>query len=173
MKNYTNGMGKHQLFICLGGNLGDKAEIFMKTRAMISRNIGREMKLSSIYLTEPWGFDSKHEFWNQVIIVSTGLTPVSVLKKIRAIENFFGREREPGKYVSRKMDIDILFYDSLVLCRRELVIPHPFISERRFVLEPLAETAPDYIHPQTGKCISDMLRECTDTSRVIRTFEQT
>lgn len=161
-------MGKHQLFMCLGGNLGDKAENFRKTRTMISQKIGREMKLSSIYLTEPWGFDSEHEFWNQVIIVSTGLSPFSVLKKIRAIEERFGRERVPGKYVSREMDIDILFYDSLVLCLQELVIPHPHISERRFVLEPLAETAPDYMHPQTGKCIAEMLRDCKDISRVTR-----
>jgi len=126
------------------------------------------MKLSSIYLTEPWGFDSEHEFWNQVMIVTTGLPPLSVLKKIRAIENIFGRERVLGKYVSRKMDIDILFYDSLILNHQNLIIPHPHIFERRFVLEPLAETAPDYIHPQTGKSISEMLRDCPDTSRVTR-----
>lgn len=161
-------MEEHQLFICLGGNLGEKEEIFRKTRTMINENIGKEMKLSSIYLTEPWGFDSEHEFWNQVMIVTTGLPPLSVLKKIRAIENIFGRERVLGKYVSRKMDIDILFYDSLILNHQNLIIPHPHISERRFVLEPLAETAPDYIHPQTGKSISEMLRDCPDTSRVTR-----
>jgi 2-amino-4-hydroxy-6-hydroxymethyldihydropteridine diphosphokinase len=161
-------MEEHQLFICLGGNLGEKEEIFRKTRTMINENIGKEMKLSSIYLTEPWGFDSEHEFWNQVIIVTTGLPPLSVLKKIRAIENIFGRERVLGKYVSRKMDIDILFYDSLILNHQNLIIPHPHIFERRFVLEPLAETAPDYIHPQTGKSISEMLRDCPDTSRVTR-----
>jgi len=161
-------MEEHQLFICLGGNLGEKEEIFRKTRTMINENIGKEMKLSSIYLTEPWGFDSEHEFWNQVMIVTTGLPPLSVLKKIRAIENIFGRERVLGKYVSRKMDIDILFYDSLILNHQNLIIPHPHIFERRFVLEPLAETAPDYIHPQTGKSISEMLRDCPDTSRVTR-----
>ncbi len=161
-------MEEHQLFICLGGNLGEKEEIFRKTRTMINENIGKEMKLSSIYLTEPWGFDSEHEFWNQVMIVTTGLPPLSVLKKIRAIENIFGRERVLGKYVSRKMDIDSLFYDSLILNHQNLIIPHPHIFERRFVLEPLAETAPDYIHPQTGKSISEMLRDCPDTSRVTR-----
>lgn len=160
-------MGKHQLFLCLGGNLGDQAEIFRKTRALISQKIGKEMKVSSIFLSEPWGFETEHKFWNQVIVVSTGLSPVSVLRKIRAIEDYFGRERVPGKYISRKMDIDILFYDSLVLNCRELVIPHPLIAERRFVLEPLAETAPDYLHPLTGESISGMLRDCTDSSRVI------
>jgi 2-amino-4-hydroxy-6-hydroxymethyldihydropteridine diphosphokinase len=154
--------------MCLGGNLGDKAEIFSKTHLMISRNIGREMNVSSIFLTEPWGFDTDKDFWNQVVIVSTVLSPMSALREIRRIENYFGRKRVPGQYISRKMDIDILFYDSLVLSCPELVIPHPHIADRRFVLEPLAETAPGFVHPLTGKCITEMLEDCMDPSCVTR-----
>ncbi len=164
--NYTKVMGKHQLFLCLGGNLGNKDEIFSKTSDLIKRKIGDELAASSVYSAQPWGFESESEFRNQVIIVETSLSPHDVLKEIRKIEDYFGRERLPGVYLSREMDIDILFYDFLINDSKELVIPHPLIAYRRFVLVPLAEISPGFIHPVTGKSIAEMLDECKDLSRV-------
>lgn len=161
-------MGKHQLFLCLGGNLGNKDKIFAKTFDLIKRKIGDELAVSSVYSSHSWGFESKKEFRNQVIIVETSLSPLVVLKEIRKIEDCFGRKRVPGVYLSRKMDIDILFYDSLVSDSKELIIPHPLIANRRFVLVPLSEISPGFIHPGTGKCMAEMLSECTDLSPVIK-----
>lgn len=166
--NYTNVMGKHQLFLSLGGNLGNKTEIFAETSALIKRKIGDELAASSIYITQPWGFESDTEFWNRVIVVETALSPNGVLKEIRKIEFHFGRERLPGVFLPRKMDIDILFYDHKVIHSEKLVIPHPFIAIRRFVLVPLNEIFPMFIHPETGKSISEMLKACDDLSRVIK-----
>lgn len=161
-------MGYHQLFLSLGGNLGDKSEIFRETRELIRKKIGPEVVLSSVYASEPWGFSSDDEFWNQVMGVATLLTPRSVIREIQKIENHFGRKRETGIYLSRKMDIDLLFYDSLIVDEEDLVIPHPFIACRRFVLTPLAEVIPGFIHPATGKNMSLMLEECSDNLRVVK-----
>lgn len=164
-------MGNHQLFLSLGGNLGNKAEIFAETRDLIRKKIGSEMALSSVFASEPWGFTSEDEFWNQVMGVITLLSPRSVIRKIREIEDHFGRKREHGVYLSRKMDIDLLFYDKLVVNGEDLVIPHPLIACRRFVLTPLAEVIPGYIHPVTGKSIIRMLEECTDNLCVVKTSQ--
>lgn len=158
----------HQLFLSLGGNLGDKSEIFNKTRAFVNENIGATVKVSSIYESPAWGFESGSMFWNQILMVQTLLSPDDVLQKIGKIENFFGRRRCPGKYLSRKMDIDILFYDNLIVKTETLTIPHPLITERHFILKPLAEIAPALIHPENGLSIENLLQACTDTAPVNR-----
>lgn len=155
-------MYKHQLFLSLGGNLGNKSEIFNKTLTLIAENIGDIAKISSIYESPAWGFESDLLFWNQILMVQTALLPNEVLQEIGKIEIFFGRERKPGLYLSRKMDIDILFYDNLILKTEKLTIPHPLIGERRFILQPLAEIAPALIHPENGLSIENILQTCTD-----------
>ena len=104
-----------------------------------------------MYVSPPWGFEAREEFWNQVIVVNTRLTPREVLHETQKIEAYFGRKRESGRYLSRRMDIDILFYDQLVLVSEELSIPHPLVERRKFVLIPLASVSPDFRHPVTGK----------------------
>lgn len=163
-------MGDHQLILSLGGNMGNKVEIFAETRALIHQTIGPIQHASPTYETPPWGFDSSDHFHNQVILISTGLTPHDVLKKIKEIEIRFGRKRKTGAYLPRKMDIDILFYDDQVISDAELTIPHPLIPLRRFVLVPLADLLPDLIHPLTGKSVIEMLEECPDGS-VLRKFK--
>jgi 2-amino-4-hydroxy-6-hydroxymethyldihydropteridine diphosphokinase len=161
-------MTGHQLFLSLGGNIGDKKEIFTTTIRMVDTRIGHPVRISSVYESPPWGFRSRHFFWNQVLEVETGLTPGEVLAEIRTIENFFGRKRRTGHYLSRKMDIDILFYDDIILKNDELTLPHPMIAFRRFILEPLSEIAPDFLHPVLMDKVNHILSRCKDSSEVKR-----
>ena len=161
-------MADHELILSLGGNLGNKAEIFTETRKYVCDLIGIIKDTSPVYETQPWGFESLHSFWNQVLVVETGLSPAGVLAIIRKIEDHFGRTRETGKYLSRMMDIDILFYGSQIVHTGELVIPHPLIAYRRFILAPLADIMPLFEHPVTGKRVIEMLGECSDSSEVKR-----
>jgi 2-amino-4-hydroxy-6-hydroxymethyldihydropteridine diphosphokinase len=161
-------MTEHQLILSLGGNLGNKAQIFAETSDLIENEIGNVVNASPIYETPPWGFESENRFWNQVLVVETSLDPMEVLQKIREIEKHFGRERKAGTYLSRKMDIDILFYDDLVMKTGELTIPHPHIFERRFVLAPLCNIFPELVHPGTRKPVKELLAECSDNSVVKR-----
>ncbi len=159
-------MGVHQLFLCLGGNLGNKFEIFSETKNMIEKRVGPVIHTSLIYASPSWGFEANGEFWNQVFLVATTCSPHAVLGKIKKIEDHFGRVRIPGQYLSRKMDIDLLFYDNRVIETQKLTIPHPLIAVRRFVLLPLAEIAPELIHPVNGKTVAEMLHECPDPLQV-------
>jgi 2-amino-4-hydroxy-6-hydroxymethyldihydropteridine diphosphokinase len=159
-------MGEYQLYLCLGGNIGNKSQIFKKTLLFIGETIGRIEQVSPLIVSPPWGFEAKTAFWNQVVVVATLLSPAEVLQEIRKIEAFFGRMRVSGRYISRRMDIDILFYDQLVLETEELSIPHPLIGRRRFVLAPLALLSPEFRHPGTGKTMAEMLAECEDPSAV-------
>lgn len=161
-------MGKHQVFLCLGGNLGDRAEIFRVTTELLERQVGALQKASPRYETPPWGFESELPFWNQVLLLETALLPEQVLTQVQFIENYFGRERQPGKYLSRKMDIDILFYDRMIRNTPELTIPHPLMAVRRFVLQPLADIAPRLVHPVTGQTVAEMLAACTDPAVIKR-----
>ena len=151
-----------KLFLLLGGNLGDKAEIFRNASELISESIGRVIKKSSVYETEPWGFESEDMFWNQVLVLDTEMLPEEVLINIKQIEDQIGRIRKEDRYVSRLIDIDLLFYDDLTLETDQLQIPHPRMQDRRFVLVPLNEVATSKIHPVFEKTIFEMLDECKD-----------
>jgi 2-amino-4-hydroxy-6-hydroxymethyldihydropteridine diphosphokinase len=154
-----------EVFILLGGNVGDKCKIFTKTREMINDRIGNLTKSSSIYVTEPWGFDSEL-FWNQALVVETRLLPLEILDVAQSIETTMGRIKTSKYYEPRTMDIDLLFYDDLLLDTPRLTLPHPKIAERRFVLVPLNEIAPDKHHAVTGLTIRELLFLCTDLLNV-------
>jgi len=156
-----------EVFILLGGNEGDKHKIFSETIKLIAEAIGKITVLSSVYETEPWGFVSDL-FWNQALIVDTLLPPEDVLKRALAIENSMGRKRISENYEARPIDIDLMFYDDLQLDTPKLTLPHPLIAQRRFILVPLAEIAPEKIHPVTGLTISQMLQICPDKLKVVR-----
>lgn len=157
----------HLVFFILGGNLGDKPKIFSETISLIVKRIGEVVAISSAYETEPWGFESEL-FRNQALIAETKLSPVEVLSAALEIENEMGRIRKTDRYESRPMDIDLLFYDDLCLETPELTLPHPRIAVRRFVLEPLAEIAPEKKHPVTGLTVNEMLNICPDKLKVRR-----
>lgn len=156
----------HNVILSLGGNLGDKPKIFKKTKEYINDEMGVIINESSIYESPPWGFESETFFLNQVVEVKTNLEPDEILEKIRIIEAHFGRKRKEGEYISRRMDIDILYYDNLIKKSTALIIPHPLIYKRRFVLVPLVEIAPAYMHPEIGKTNRQLLDVCDDFSKI-------
>ena len=154
----------HQVFLGIGGNIGNKHDNFDKVYTFIQNELGTITKSSSVYETPPWGFDAKDNFWNQVLVVKTEFSAVEVLRKINKIERKFGRKRDGGQYKSREMDIDILYFNDLVLDTKTLTIPHPQIANRLFVLIPLAEIAPDLVHPLLRLTSLEMLKNCGDNS---------
>jgi len=155
-----------KLFLLLGGNLGNKELIFAKALEMTVKRIGLLVSKSSVYETEPWGFQSEDLFWNQAVLVETNLKPLQVLEEVQHIETELGRVRHEGRYVSRVIDIDLLFYDDLIIQSPRLELPHPRMAGRRFVLEPLAEIAPDFIHPVLKKTMAVLRDECHDPLKV-------
>ncbi len=136
-----------------------------RAQEMINSEIGPVMRCSHRYKSVPWGFESGSHFSNQVLICDTELSPHEVLEKVQAIETALGRDRaaeavEKGRtgqnYSSRVIDVDILFYDDQIIADADLVIPHPLLHERDFVLEPLGEVAPDKVHPVLGQTIAEL-----------------
>jgi len=161
----------NKLYILLGGNLGDKRKIFTDSIALLTEQLGSITAQSAIYETEPWGFESEDLFWNQVLEINCQLSPIEVLKKTQQIEAVLGRTREKQQYASRLIDIDILFYGDQILALENLTVPHPRIQERKFVLVPLNEIAPEFIHPVYQKSISQLLNECPDQLKVVKVQE--
>ncbi|WP_159517748.1 2-amino-4-hydroxy-6-hydroxymethyldihydropteridine diphosphokinase [Sunxiuqinia indica] len=151
-----------KLFLLLGGNQGNRKQVFAKTLELIASTVGSIVKYSSVYETEPWGFESEDLFWNQAVIVETDLDPQAVLLQTQLIEKKLGRVRHSEQYCSRLIDLDLLFYDDQIIKNDELEIPHPRIAERRFVLQPLVEISPEFIHPTFNKTIAQLLDVCPD-----------
>lgn len=156
----------NQVYLLIGGNLGDRKALLQKARQGIEEYIGKIIGKSSIYETAAWGFESENDFLNQVLIVDSDLNPHQVLDKCHEIEKQLGRIRNSEQYASRTMDIDILFYNDEILDEPNLIVPHPKLHERRFTLEPLNEIAPDYIHPKLKKSMQELLSDCIDHSDV-------
>ncbi len=155
-----------KLYILLGGNLGDKKRIFSDVSTLLNDRLGKITSQSAIYETEPWGFESPDLFWNQVLELSTNLSPEEVLAQTQRIETELGRIRKENQYSSRLIDIDILFYGNQIINQENLTIPHPRIQERKFALIPLCEIAPELIHPVFQKSIRQLLVESTDPLKV-------
>jgi 2-amino-4-hydroxy-6-hydroxymethyldihydropteridine diphosphokinase len=156
-----------QLFLSLGGNLGNTREIFEGAYPLIEKKIGKISVYSSIYQTQAWGPIPQDDFLNQVLLVSTTLNPQACLTEMLAIEKEFGRERKEH-WGPRTLDLDLLYYGDMIIVEADLVIPHPRIAERKFILTPLAEIAPRYVDPVSGLTANAMLLACEDTSEVNR-----
>jgi len=155
-----------KLYILLGGNLGDKKRIFSDVSTLLNERLGKISSQSAIYETEPWGFESPDLFWNQVLELSTNLSPEEVLAQTQQIETELGRIRKENQYSSRLIDIDILFYGDQIINQENLTVPHPRIQERKFALIPLCEIAPELIHPVLRKSMRQLLVESTDPLKV-------
>jgi len=151
----------NKAYLLTGGNEGDSHRYLQQALTNIELICGQILQVSSVYQTAPWGKKDQPDFLNQVILVNTILDPHALLTAILGIEEKSGRIRTV-KNAPRTIDIDILFYNELVLEEPGLSIPHPRIAERRFVLEPLNEISPGLVHPVLGKTISRLLLECTD-----------
>ncbi len=157
----------HRVHIGIGSNLGDRKANALEAMDRVSELPDtRIVRASSLYESEPLG-DAKTWFVNSVIELETEMLPDALLKKLKAIEEAMGRKRVKGKrWGSRIIDLDILLYDQDVVSKKTLKIPHPEMHKRRFVLLPLAELAPQVIHPQLGQSISTLLATVKDTKRV-------
>ncbi len=130
-----------KVYLGIGTNLGDKERNILKAYDLIEKKVGRIVRRSSIYRTEPWGFQSENEFLNTVICVETELIPQQLLAQTQQIERQMGRKQKSrgGEYHDRVIDIDILLYGNLEVNEPNLVIPHPLMKEREFVMKPLGE----------------------------------
>lgn len=144
------------VYISLGSNLGDREknlEIALSELQNYGIIISRK---SSIHKTEPWGFREQPEFLNMAVECITPLDPYDLLKLVKKIEEKMGRKKTI-KYGPRVIDIDIIFYGNIVLKNEELTIPHPLMHKREFVLKPLCEIVPDFIHPELKLSVKEML----------------
>lgn len=148
----------------LGTNLGDKEKNLRDAVHKIEEQIGKVIFLSAFYMTAPWGFESDNSFLNAAVCIETELLPLEVLQKTQEIERELGRTYKStgGVYSDRLIDIDLLMYDDLILSATsssgaELNLPHPLMAERDFVMRPMAEIAPELVHPVLGKTMSLLL----------------
>lgn len=152
--------------LLLGGNIGDRVKKLSEAKTQISDKVGVVIYESAIYESEPWGFEDENQFLNQLIIIETIFSPTNLLSKLKSIENDLGRTKSKSQYSSRIIDIDILFYEKAIVQEEYLTIPHPRIEERRFVLEPLLESDPAFVHPLSNKTVQELYSICTDQSGV-------
>jgi 2-amino-4-hydroxy-6-hydroxymethyldihydropteridine diphosphokinase len=156
------------IFILLGSNVGDCQANLLNARQEISRTIGKIITTSSVYKTAPWGNTHQPDFFNQVIGIDSTLSPDELLEGIQKIEKRLGRKREV-KWGPRIIDIDILLWGARTMKTPHLTIPHPELPHRRFALLPLAEIAPEFLHPGEKKTIRDLLEASTDPLKVEKT----
>jgi len=146
---------KHTVYLSLGSNLGDRKANLKAAAAALAPIVG-VLRASRIYQTAPWGYLDQPDFLNQVLECETELAPLELLAHLKRIEKTLGRQ--PGvRYGPRLIDLDILFYDQLVVDLPELTIPHPRAAERAFVLVPLADLAPGLVHPVLMKTAAELL----------------
>lgn len=146
-----------EVYLSLGSNLGNKQEFLSQAVSDLKAEI-EDMETSSIYQTAPWGKTNQPDFLNICLKGYTQLKPAALLAFVKDIESKLGRT-PAEKWGPRNIDIDILFYGDEELKTEELTIPHPYLAERAFVLIPLAEIAPDFIHPMLDKSISQLAEE--------------
>ncbi|MBQ1972743.1 MAG: 2-amino-4-hydroxy-6-hydroxymethyldihydropteridine diphosphokinase [Paraprevotella sp.] len=165
----------HKLYLGLGSNQGHRLELLLRAIQLIEERIGPVQERSALYETPPWGFDSPHPFLNAVVGVHTELTPEQILFHTQCIERELGRTTKSvdGHYSDRPIDIDLLFFDSLVLeadyllpgasAPSHLSLPHPLLHLRTFVLCPLADVAPHFVHPILGRTVSELLQSLPES----------
>jgi len=154
--------GSNTVYLSLGSNLGDKLAMLQEAIFTIEKKVGKINAISPVYQSAAWGFDGD-DFFNVCVIAKTNLTPPLLLLTLLDIESSMGRQRSGDKgYAPRSIDIDILYYDRKIIDNEQLILPHPRLHERRFVLRPLADIAPQFYHPILKKDSRNLLQECKD-----------
>ena len=152
----------HQVLISLGANLGDRALNITKAISLMQDKLGDVIAISELYETDSWGYDD-HAYLNNAICLITNFAPLDLMNELLEIELKLGRKRLGSKHFqARKIDIDILLIEGVVIHHPKLNVPHPRMNFRRFVLQPLADIAPDWVHEVDGISVSDLLLKCED-----------
>ena len=152
-------------YLLIGGNIGNRVSFLQKSIESIEQSCGKISNKSLLYETQAWGKTDQDPFLNQVLKISTDLSPTELLEKLLTVEKQLGRIRDE-KYGARTIDIDILYFGDEIISEPRLTIPHPRIAERRFVLVPLAEIAKTLIDPMLQQSIEILLKNCTDQLEV-------
>lgn len=148
------------VYLGLGTNIGNKRKNMVTAAALLAERAGDVLSLSSFYETEPWGFDSENTFLNAALELETGCSPMELLRLTQQIEQEMGRtQKSDGSYHDRIIDIDILLYGNEIIHTEELVVPHPLMQQRLFVMQPLAEIAPSLVHPVLQKSMYELYME--------------
>lgn len=145
-------------YIGIGTNMGDRQRNLDRAVDLLSSDRVVVKSLSGVYETDPWGFDSENRFLNMAACLETDISPEELLQYILSIENLMGRIRKGKEYTSRIIDLDLLFYDNLVVESPLLTLPHPLLHKRDFVLKPLSDIAPTLKHPLFGLTVFEMLQ---------------
>ena len=152
-------------YLLIGGNLGNRIENLAMARSLIEKELGKIIKVSSIYETAAWGITKQPDFLNQILLIKTKFSPEKMMQLILSIENKMGRVRTQ-KNASRIIDIDILFFNDEIISNENLTIPHPEIQNRKFALIPLNEIASDLVHPVFKQSIKNLLSTSKDKLQV-------
>ena len=150
-----------KIYLSIGSNKGNRYSFIKEALRLIRKDIGKVILMSKIYETKSWGFHSD-DFLNICIMIKSELLPAELLNKLKNIEDRIGRIRNSTKILAREIDIDILFYSGKIVDYKDLIIPHPRLHLRNFVLYPLNDIASDFIHPILLKPINELLEECED-----------
>ena len=157
-----------KIYISLGTNQGDRFQNLQNAINALYETIGNTCAISPIYETKSWGFESA-DFLNCCVLLTTELLPEALLEELQKIEISLGRtEKTTPEYEARCIDIDILFYEDIILESEKLIIPHIAIQDRNFVLAPLAEIVPNFMHPKLLKTVSKLHKECSDENEVTK-----
>lgn len=154
-----------QIFLLLGTNLGERDLNLANAMNFLKNEVGDILQSSRIYETAAWGNTNQQSFLNQAIEINTNLSPNLLLKTVKIIERKMGRT-DTHNWGPRIIDIDILFYEDDIIETFDLVIPHPFLQQRRFALAPLSEIAEHFIHPKLKKSVAELLLNCDDHSAI-------
>lgn len=160
----------NDVFLLTGGNIGNRMQYLLEAANRIEKIVGSIVQQSSVYETAAWGKTKQSAFLNQVLVVSTKMTAEEVLTNILAIEQQLGRIRKE-KMDPRTIDIDILYFNNEMISTPHLIVPHQHLQNRKFVLIPLVEIAPNFVHPILLQSNTQLLQNCADTLEVTRFTE--
>ena len=159
----------NKIYILLGSNMGNSKKKLLEAQKHIQKKIGPILRKSTLYETVAWGNTNQADFLNQIIIVVSKFSAEEILKNILNIEHAMGRIRTL-KNAPRLIDIDILFFNKEIIQKENLTVPHPAIQNRRFVLVPLNELSPNFVHPLLHKTIHQLLLVCPDKLAVKKIY---